>query len=111
MRWGRGLNVLVKGCSRQVATYILSEAALRTTSFGILASGVLEALGGVLRNGGGNPGGKFPAKEELDGVGALAGVGVRPGSMPAARRRPSRELGSGTGVDVAAGGAGCWYGS
>jgi hypothetical protein len=78
----------------------LREAGFRTTSLGILASGVLEALGGVFTNGGGNPGGKLPGME-LNGVGALVGVGTA-GSMPAALSRSSRELGSGTGEEAGA---------
>ncbi len=86
-------------------TYILREAGFRTTSLGISASGVLEAFGGVFRNGGGNPDGKLPGKE-LNGVGALVGVGAA-GSIPAARSRSSKELGSGIGVGAGAVARGC----
>jgi hypothetical protein len=63
-----------------------------------LASGVREALGGVLRNDGGNPDG---TGKELMGVGALVGAETA-GSIPAARSRSSRELGSGAGVEAGA---------
>ena len=84
-------------------TYSLREAGFRTTSLDKLASGVRE-VGGVLRNGGGNPGG---TGRELMGVGALVGVGTAV-SIPAARNRSSKEPGSGTGVE--AGAEACWYG-
>jgi hypothetical protein len=81
----------------------LREAGFRTTSLVKLASGVREALGGVLRNDGGNPGG---IGRELRGVGALVGVEMA-GSMPAARSRSSKELASGAGVEVGAMVGGC----
>lgn len=93
----------------RVRAYIFREAGLRTTSFGMLASGVLGGFGSVLRNGGGNPEGKVPAKEEFEGADALPGVVLKPGSIPAARKRSRRELGSGTGVEVVGGGRDCWY--
>ena len=64
------------------STYILSEAGLRTTSLGMLASGVRDVFGGVLMNGGGNPGGKLPGRE-LKGAGAGFGVDP-PANKPAA---------------------------
>jgi len=62
-------------------------------------------FGGVFRKGGGNPGGKFPGME-LNGIGALV-VGGTAGSIPAARSRSSRELGSGTGVGAGVEARGC----
>lgn len=74
------------------STYILREAGFKTTSFGIAASGVLAPDGGVFRNG---RGGRDVAVE-LAGV--RAAVAASPGSIPAARKRPRSEAGSGTGV-------------
>ena len=51
--------------------YNFKDVDFRTTSLGISASGVLEELGGVLINGGGNPGGNLPAKAAESGVGVL----------------------------------------
>jgi len=86
-------------------SYIFNEVGLRTTSFGISASGVLEAVGGVFMKGGGGgkPGGACPANEPrgIGGVLVLAGV---PGSIPAARNLSRREAASGTGVEDDVGG-------
>jgi hypothetical protein len=56
-------------------TYNFREAGFKTTSLGISASGVLEAFGGVLTNGGGKPSGSLPARALTGRVGVLvAGV-------------------------------------
>lgn len=103
MRWGRFLLLLAQSHFKVIiSTYSLRDAGFRTTSLDKLASGVREALGGVLRNDGGNPGG---TGKELKGVGALVGVEIA-GSIPAARSRSSKELASGMGVDVGAAGGG-----
>jgi hypothetical protein len=81
----------------------LREAGFRTTSLDKFASGVREALGGVLRNDGGKPGG---TGRELIRVGALVGVETA-GSIPAARSRSSKELASGIGVEAGAVAGGC----
>lgn len=84
-------------------SHIFREAALRTTSFGIAAKGVRAGLGGVLRKGGGKPGGKF-----VDGGTKVAGsVGAGPESIPAARSLSSKDVES-TGVAVGPTGGGCW---
>ena len=83
-------------------TYSFSEAGFRTTSLIKPARGVRDAVGGVLRNGGGNPGGRG---KELKELGALVGVETA-GSIPAARSLSSKELASGAGVGVGADGGG-----
>ena len=70
-----------------------------------MASGVREAFGGVLRKGGGNPGGIFPDREFI-GVGVIAGAEAA-GSRPRARSWSSKEVGSGTDVEVGAVARGC----
>lgn len=85
------------------STYIFREAGFKTTSLGITAKGVLAADGGVFGNGGGTD-----AVVELAGVAAV--VAASPGSIPAARKRPRRDAGSGTGVAAGVTEAGGWYG-
>jgi hypothetical protein len=85
-----------------------------TTSFGILASGVLEVVGGVLRyGGGGNPGRRFPAAAAAAGGAGMAdvtGVAVLEalGSIPAARSLSSKEFGSGLSTVLGAAAGGGW---
>jgi hypothetical protein len=87
--------------------YSLREAGLSTTSLGISANGVREAFGGVLVNGGGNPGGRLPAPA-LRGVGVLVITGV-PGSRPLARNCSRSELGFATEAEAGALDGGGWY--
>jgi hypothetical protein len=106
MRWGRGLSdVNIDGRVIRIQTYNLSEAGFRTTSLGILASGVREAFGGVFRKGGGNPGGKFPGRGVI-GADVVVGIEIA-GSIPRARSCSSKEIGSGTGVEAGAVARGC----
>lgn len=90
----------------EITTYIFKEFALRTTSFGISPNGVLA--GGIFGNEGGNP--EMFAGKEPRRVGML--VAGAPGSKPEALNLSSKEFGSGTGVEVAAGGGGLngWLG-
>jgi hypothetical protein len=73
----------------------------------MFARGVREAVDGVPRNGGvGNPG-SFPERG-LRGVELLVGGGAA-GSIPAARKRSSKEFGSGMEVVAGAEMGGAWY--
>lgn len=81
------VSLMNAGC-----TYIFREVALRTTSLGIAAKGVLDGFRGAFKKAGGNPGGK-PAGVGLKAAGGL-GVGVVDGNIPAARSRSSREIGA-----------------
>jgi hypothetical protein len=80
----------------------LSEAGFKTTSLDKVASGVRDAVGGVLRYGGGNTGGTGTELNDVE-----VGVGVETaGSIPAARNLSSKELASGADVAVGAEGGG-----
>lgn len=65
------------------------------------ANGVRELLGGVFKNGGGNPGG-IPEVGLLND-GAVVDVGPA-GSIPAALKRSSKDVGSGVEVGGTEGG-------
>ena len=83
----------------------MSEAGFKTTSLGMSDKGVLE-VGGVFMKVGGNAGGTNPGAEIAGGIGGVL-VADTIGSTPAARNRPSMELGSGPdAADEVLGGAG-----
>lgn len=83
----------------------MRDVAFKTTSLGMMANGVLEVFGGVLRNGG-NPAGKLPI-EGFMGGGALVAFGSA-GSTPRARSLLNKAEVSTAGVEAGALVGGCW---